>query len=600
MRPEGDNTGSGIKNQLGRPDRLGEYAILVREAVQNSWDARRIGADVRFSISLRTLGGFAPAWRRHLGSSTLPTEQSSVLTNLSGQTPVLIVSDRGTSGLGGPLRSDRSNTSGEIANFVQFMRNVGEARDSDLGGGTYGYGKGIFYRISSASAILVDSKNGTGGQAHRRLMGAALSDAFDSHDGRRFTGRHWWGVVNDGVPDPVLDQAATSLSAELGLPGFEENDTGTDIVIVAPDIHLESGDDDLESLGERIRGHIYWHLWPKFATAQRPHGIRFNVFVEEQALDFPDVSTVPVIRNLAKSLDDIARRQGADYELKKYLPNSLGEFAVDYVIKAPAPMRNSSIISIMSYADIEPPYRHVARMRQAELVVDYFKAAPMPTTDIGYVGAFRSSAFADEAFAAAEPPTHDAWSTAGLTGNNLGIVRGAKSFLENETNALVAARTGARSKLVQGLGKISNELGNFLAPVIEPSGPSESSTTRPSRSGRKTNKPFKDLGQQPIRLERGKPYVGHLIQVGDSVAIDSRLEATAFIKLANGGRELPDSAPVGSDQPRFRGWYLAEGGDLLTTDYRLSLENLAGLMIEARFEHVAGAAIKTYVEGKNV
>ncbi|UIZ92919.1 hypothetical protein JZY91_04025 [Corynebacterium sp. CNCTC7651] len=453
---------------------------------------------------------------------------------------------------------------------------------------------------TGVSWILVDSKNGTDGRAHRRLMGAALSDAFDSHDGRRFTGRHWWGVVNDGVPDPVLDEDAALLSAELGLPGFKEDETGTDIVIIAPDLQLESGDDDLESLGERIRGHIYWHLWPKFTTAQRPHGIRFNVSVEDRLLDFPDVATVPVIRNLAKSLDDIARRQGADYELKKYLPNSLGEFAVDYVIKAPAPIRDTSIISIMSYSEIDAPYRHIARMRQAELVVDYFKAAPMPTTDVGYVGTFRSSAFADEAFAAAEPPTHDAWSTAGLTGNNLGIVRGAKSFLENETNALVAARSGARSKLVQGLGKISNELGNFLAPVIEPSNPSEPSATRPSRSGSRTKKSFRDLGQQPIRLEMGRPYAGHLVQIGDSVAPGSHLEATAFVKLANGGRESPDSAPAGSDQPRFRGWFVPDTGDLLSTDYRISIENVAGLVIEARFEHVAGAAIKTYVEGKNV
>lgn len=600
MRPEGDNTGSGIKNQLGRPDRLGEYAILVREAVQNSWDARRTGTDLRFSVRLCTLGEFAPAWRDLLGCSTLPEEQSYILTNLSAQTPMLIVSDRGTTGLGGPLRSDRSNTSGEVANFVQFMRNVGEARDSELGGGTYGYGKGIFYRISSASAILVDSRNGSAGYAHRRLMGAALSDAFDSRDGRRFTGRHWWGVVNDGVPDPVLDEDAASLSAELGLPGFKEGDTGTDIVILAPDLQLESDEEDLESLAERIRGHIYWHLWPKFATTQRPNGIKFSVSVEGRGLDFPDVTRVPVIRNLAKSLDDIARRQGTDYELKKYLPNSLGELAVDYVIKAPAPIRDTSIISIMGHSDIDPPYRHVARMRQAELVVDYFKAAPMPTTDVGYVGVFRSSAFADDAFAAAEPPTHDAWSTAGLTGNSLGIVRGAKSFLENETNALVAARSGARSKLVQGLGKISNELGNFLAPVVESNVSSGPSAARSNRSSKKTTRPFKDLGQQPIRLEMDQPFAGHLIQVGDSAAPNSRLEATAFVKLANGGRESPDSAPVGSGQPRFRGWYLSETGELLSTDHRLSIERVAGLKIEARFEHVAGAAIKTHVEVKDV
>lgn len=133
MRPEGDNTGSGIKNQLGRPTRLGEFEVLVREAVQNSWDAREKDSEIQFRVELKQLGEYASVWSKLLSDSNLPEEQASVLNHLNPETPLIIVSDRGTSGLGGPLRSDRVNDSDETADFVQFMRNVGEPRDSELG-----------------------------------------------------------------------------------------------------------------------------------------------------------------------------------------------------------------------------------------------------------------------------------------------------------------------------------------------------------------------------------------------------------------------------------------------------------------------------------
>lgn len=600
MRPEGDNTGSGIKNQLGRPTRLGEFEVLVREAVQNSWDARKSDSEVQFRVELRQLDEYASAWSDLLGDGKLPAEQASVLNALKPETPIIIISDRGTSGLGGPLRSDRANDSDETANFVQFMRNVGEPRDSELGGGTYGYGKGIFYRVSTASAIIVDSKNSGDPRTQRRLMGAALSEAFDASDGRRFTGRHWWGNVIDDVPDPLLNREAKIVAERLGLPGFDESETGTDIAIIAPDLALEAETETLETLAERIRGHVYWHLWPKLATAQRPRGIEFSVCVKGKELEMPEARAVPVINSFASVLDEIARHRGTIYELKKYQPNILGEFAVDYVVSAVAVNSNEAVRSILAASPLDMPYRYIARMRQAELVVDYQAMISMPTPEIGYVGVFRSSAFADDAFAAAEPPTHDVWATAGLTGSELGIVRGAKGFIEQESNALVAAKTGARSRLVQGIGRLSSELGGYLAPSPDSSLTSKSLKPKRKRTGGKRQRLVEDLGQSAIVLVDGSPFVEHVVRVNNLVNNEVRISANAFIVLANGRREDPESAPVGASQPSFIGWYEADSGIVISRDAQISLGNRSQQTITARFSHVPGAAIKTSIEVSDV
>ena len=46
---------------------------------------------------------------------------------------------------------------GEPRDFVDFVRNIGQPPDKDLGGGSFGYGKAAFYIASRARTILVDT-----------------------------------------------------------------------------------------------------------------------------------------------------------------------------------------------------------------------------------------------------------------------------------------------------------------------------------------------------------------------------------------------------------------------------------------------------------
>ncbi len=62
VSPSGSMMSIGILNQLGRPN-LDTLAVLVREAVQNSWDARLANdIPVFFGINGWMMDFFNPGW----------------------------------------------------------------------------------------------------------------------------------------------------------------------------------------------------------------------------------------------------------------------------------------------------------------------------------------------------------------------------------------------------------------------------------------------------------------------------------------------------------------------------------------------------------
>lgn len=559
--PEGGQTAEGIKRQLGRPG-LAEYAVLVREAVQNSWDARRDDRDgpVDVRIEIRRLGADALAWRSALGAARDAKEDRGRLSQLHSNSWILTVSDRGTNGLGGPIRSDEPHDAAVSADFVQFIRNVGEPRDKHLGGGTYGFGKGIFYRISQAGAILVDTLNAEGNEHSRRLMGAALGGIETTSGGRRLTGRHWWGEVNDDVPDPLMGVRAEAVSAELGLPGFSDGRTGTDVTVILPNLELDEINGDARLLADRLRAYLYWYLWPKMGSLVRSQEIRFSLSIDGEDLQLPPLDDMPVLSDLAKSLDNVYSRGGSDFMMATHTNKygRLGHLSTEFTMPALFTGDNLVWRSINEVAPVESPYRHIARMRQTELVVDYFEGEPMPTTDIGYVGAFVTSATVDEFFAQAEPPTHDAWESGALSGAAKGIVQGAKRFLNDECRKQVEARTGARSKAVQGLGRLSSSLGALVqgATGTRPvAGDKAAGRTRSGTETRQSTSRVKVVRLSHLVVVDDGPYIEYVVEVPASIPSGATLTATASVVLAGGRSEKPGDAPMGVADTEVLYWY---------------------------------------------
>jgi hypothetical protein len=477
----GNMAAEGFKRLLGRPA-LGLLQTLVREGIQNVLDAAHGKASPEILIRLRTL---TSAQKRTLAQrvfTDLPRtdatradiEAALIKKNLR----VLELCDFGTVGLSGPTSADAPHDGEEPLNFVNFLRNVGARRDTHHGGGTYGYGKSSLYAMSSCSTIVVDSQTECGGRPERRLMGCHLGAAFDAKSGRskkRFTGRHWWGVLDgsDSI-DPLRGRSATSLSAALGMPEREVGDTGTSILIIDPLL----GTDDLRSAVDDIIVSVLWNFWPRLtATTPRKRKIKVHVELEGQRIPVPKPEDFPPLDLYAEAM--AAHRRGDEGLIPIHAKQRKLDLGMLYIQKglradrrAPADREGTLIPSNVS---------HIALMRPVELVVKYLEGVPFPDKRFEWAGVFicAEDDEVEDAFAAAEPPAHDDWIPDNLPkGRAKTIVNVALRDLHAHAANYVAPAITVSGSQERGpsLAETAQRLGAFLDRV---------SSTGPGRPPRK-------------------------------------------------------------------------------------------------------------------
>ncbi|MGP4051558.1 hypothetical protein [Streptomyces sp. 2A115] len=610
--PEGASAAEGIRNQLGRPE-LDLLTILVRESAQNSWDARLLppSGPVDYRIDMWTVGpAHTRAWRELLldgapsGAEEFPLRE----TLRHGSIRVLAVSDRGTRGLGGPTRAD--DAVGPDRDFVSFIRNIGEPRDTALGGGTYGFGKGIFYLLSKSGTVLVHSRCRTAqGGLETRLIGCTLWKSYLATDpcgNRRYTGRHWWGNTSGGVVEPLVGQEAEATAQRLGLRPFGREETGTSVVVIDPNLDELQPSEAADYLAETIT----WHLWPKMiSNAGRPPAMNFSVTCDGIQHSVPDPRETRPLNMFVAAYEAMTGPDGSNLHCmrpKRYL-GRLG--LVKRIMPPLEPTRASRML------DIEDLVHHVCLMRPAELVVTYQPGPKPPSVNQGYAGVFRADEDMDEIYAKAEPPTHDAWHPQSLDRPESTFVQTTfRRIAEAQENLLSlggVARPGASnvalgaassffSGLVGGAWGIGgataySKPGSTVTRTSQPDD-AEESTTRPApgrpvkvaTSG--TDRPVADgaagpggLGAagQPVadapgnggtNLPRRRPrvqYVGdpYYDERGDTSVLvqDFRLPVPgpqrvridlAITLPGTGGRET--DPPIGASMPELIGW---EDGD---------------------------------------
>jgi len=539
----------------------------VREAAQNSWDAREGTGEVEFSIDLRRLGDRAGEWSALLLPGPVSASVERFDRALEPERWVIVVSDRGTVGLGGPSRANERPVDGERNDFVQFLRNVGEPRDTDFGGGTYGFGKGIFYRISGVHSILVDTNAQGADGPIRRLMGAALGDDYFDEAETRFTGRHWWGTVAaDGIPDPVVGVEAAEMSERLGLPGFSDGRNGTDIVILCAELGDEVLGDltlnrDPREAAHYLASSVLWHLWPKLLPGRRRGGrMKIRVALEGEDIEIPNPRTVLELMPFAASLTKVRDGHGSEY--KRTRPSLVaGQFSSE---QTSSRATEREVVQAAKPFDGAP--HHVARMRSAELVVDYFEGPVHPDPLFGYGGVFRATETADQYFADAEPPTHDAWVEAGLSGDTKSIVLGSRSFIRGKLASLFVPAEPGPTEGSSGLGALAAKLASLVPKVhstaATPAGsPPTGSGGGPGAGGARTASKPKISGDPWLGFRDGVPLL--FINV-DVPASDSgwKLRADVDVVVDGGARE--SLVPSGASTPHIVDWigpdrYLAHG-----------------------------------------
>jgi hypothetical protein len=387
--------------------------VLVREAVQNCWDAKRPdSAGITAEIGRRLLDADQTEFcRRELLVD--PPPALPLADELAEPLEIMYFSDFGTEGLGGPTRADEI---GQTRDFIDFVRNIGQPPDKDLGGGSFGYGKAAFYLASRTRTILVDTLCiNAHGDLERRFIGCGLGYNFDV-DGRPYTGRHWWGRIIAGVPEPLTGDAASAAAEGLGLPDRQtRSELGTTVVVIGPDVTAvtEHGEDEtMEFVAEAVA----WNFWPRMIDTPGAgrRTMDFRITEGGRELRTPNPRTHERLRDFVEAMDRLREEPGEDDEL-----------LLDRSVSALRPSRRLGRLVIQKgpVTHYELPDRpvpvgaritadtvhHVALMRNAELVVRYLPGAVPLVARLGYSGVFKCAVDVDEAFRAAEPPTHDDW-----------------------------------------------------------------------------------------------------------------------------------------------------------------------------------------------
>lgn len=485
--PSGGLAADGFAKLLGRPN-LDPLAVLVRETAQNSWDARDgSGAPVVFNIAAETLAASVVTCLRESvfhNASKLPDPtlaHSLQRTDLVG----LYVSDRNTKGLGGPVQGHLESTDGNY-DWVDFILNVGKANTDGMTGGTYGFGKTIAYIASRPHTIVVHSRAMHNGAPVSRLIACSIGSQF-ALGGILHTGRHWWGKDDSREPVPLEGIEADTLAARLGMPDIDEGSLGTNILILDPDFGHRTVQQGMTFIAESV----LWHLWPKLVGDDRAMDIRTTLDGSE--ISIPKPNSRPPLNHFVAAYSAL-RGDGGEptavvrlHEIKRN-KERLGRLAT---VPFPTPPFSTPVAIDDGHKPDDPdspppasPFtnracNHTVLLRSPELVVEY-REGPPAKEGIEWAGVFRAEDALDDAFAHAEPPTHDSWqpNLVTLRDQRLRVLKALR-----EIDQAVLTQWGKPKPAAAAESTSTASVANALSHLIGTSGQGKGRPGAPGRGG---------------------------------------------------------------------------------------------------------------------
>lgn len=555
----GGMTAEGVKNALGRP-RMDLPTLLVRETVQNSWDAGlRTGVrPIRFRIEAGSLTGDRLASIRRFVFPDVPDAGLPLRSVLADdEVPVLIISDRGTSGLGGPTQA--GVRAGEPTDFADFVRNVGQPPDKERGGGTFGFGKAVLYMASRASTIVVHTRCRNHESVENRLIAIGLGEPFPAMIGeeeRLHTGRHWWGRRDpDAGIEPVLGEAARELARAVGMPTFNDDELGTSIMIIG----AEFGELDLRAAVEEMSEAILWHCWPKMLGA--PPQMFFDISCDNDQIAVPDPRNHPDLKHFVDSY-----RVALGGETRDAMHSS--RISID--CGRPVKHLGQLGLGLFPNVGVRPageipgrpfagPPHHVALMRVPRLVVTYLEGPESPVQEVEWAGTFVADDDVDRAFAQAEPPSHDDWIVDTLPRSpEKTFVNVALRNIRREMKQFTGPRSITEDGEIPPLAALAGALGGLLAGDIGPGTrqlPEGHTGGGQSGGGGKRGPVARvEVLERELIAEGGEAVLRIRFRVTPaSGSAETRIRAESRVAV-NDGSSFEREHPIGADLPGVVRW----------------------------------------------
>ncbi|OYO06749.1 hypothetical protein B0O41_0311 [Propionibacteriaceae bacterium ES.041] len=533
----GDMTGEGSQKILGRPA-VHPVELMVRETTQNSWDARLAQRAPGYRVDYRRL---SDAQRRVIIERVLTAAAPGVdYRSLLEINPwVFEIVDWNTKGLGGPTRADQQPPAGQPTDFIDFVLKMGAQRDTELGGGSYGFGKTASYVMSRCDTILIWTRCRVLGKVQDRFIASALGNEF-SIGKSAYTGRQWWGRVEDDRPEPIVGEAAKALGEATFRHRYGGSQTGTAIMVLAAD-HPHDADWTPDAVGRQLRDAILWNLWPKMVpdATGRPT-MDLQAVLDGEPLDIPDPREHPVLQGFSTALTAVRETQAGRNH------NEINTEVVE--IRQQRPKRLTGHMAIHRWPSLGDhaveegrpgfPTASVALMRhEAELLVRFIDHPPLPGA-WQWAGVFKPVSDCDDAFTDAEPPSHDDWVPANVEDKtHRSIVKVSLREINKDVPKAILNPASTTAAPV-GTAQLATALADLAAPMgFGPSANKPSSRTTGKRSGRQ---PKVSIG----RVVRGDAQGGRVqfaVELLAEVATIARLDVKVSI---DGGSEEPEPGTV--------------------------------------------------------
>ncbi|MBR4650942.1 MAG: hypothetical protein IKO82_04230 [Prevotella sp.] len=211
--------------------------LFVRESIQNSLDAGDKEITTPY-VNVEFLIQEFKASELNASLNDISDQLNKRFTNECYK--FIAVKDTNTTGLTGPLK--RSEVRDNIyGNLQKLVYHVGKPQENLGAGGSWGYGKTLYYRISKIGLVVYYSRiKKENGEFEARLCAViceneksrdAILPPCDNNNNK--SGIAWWGEVdNDNNTYPITDEARISEFLKIfDIKPYTQNEVGTIVII---------------------------------------------------------------------------------------------------------------------------------------------------------------------------------------------------------------------------------------------------------------------------------------------------------------------------------------------------------------------------------
>jgi hypothetical protein len=465
----GFNAAAG-RRLLEGAENLQQPEKLAREAIQNSCDAEddpSIPVRVRFR-SRSVPGDSAGQLIRQLQLAGTGSPSERGLIEVGDELQLLLIEDFNTVGLGGTERADVSSRPED--NFVRLCRNVGDTQELAGRGGTFGFGKSVYWSHSRLFVVAFYTRfrptDRTAGASARFMTVGWFHD--HDHADARYTGRAWLGDVKNGgtIVAPLVDEAAHQMAESLGIDRRSESDRGTSILIVgAHEVDREYMD--------HVRAAVETHYWPRLIEG----GLEVDFEIDGAEVGAPDLEARVDLRDYMHAYR-LATRDPVPDELPEgravipltYTPADSPN-AVDLGRIGALVRHGAADIDQEDDPDSSLTRKGVALIRGPRMVVTYYQWPSLPAVPCGAV--FVASDQVEDILRRSEPPAHDSWSDQSndLSEDGRKVVRNLMGKLRRTVNDYLESFIESESSDATTCPALGKELARYLPLTAGAGGP---------------------------------------------------------------------------------------------------------------------------------